>query len=85
MSHNPTTLDSLAPGEAGVIVRTQTGDPVGYRLMEMGLVPGVSVEVVRVAPLGNPMDLRLRCHCLSIRKEEARRIVIAPSAKKNGQ
>ena len=44
---------------------------VARRLMEMGLLPGVRVTVARVAPLGDPLELRLRGYSLSIRRAEA--------------
>ena len=51
------------------------GEPlVARRLMELGLVPGTHVEVVRRAPLGDPIELRLRQVHLSIRRSEAAHI-----------
>jgi Fe2+ transport system protein FeoA len=47
------------------------------RLMELGLVPGTVVEVIRVAPLGDPVELRVRGCELSIRKSEARSVTVA--------
>lgn len=41
------------------------------RLLELGLVPGTTVEVLRVAPLGDPLELLARGCCLSIRKADA--------------
>jgi ferrous iron transport protein A len=68
------SLDELAPGESGVIVRLDTEEAIARRLMELGLVPGTAVEVVRRAPLGDPVELRLRQVHLSIRRSEAARI-----------
>lgn len=64
-------LGDLAPGEAGVIVQLEGDSAVTRRLMELGLVPGTSVEVVRLAPLGDPVELKLRHVHLSIRRSEA--------------
>ena len=47
------------------------------RLLEMGLLPGTRVRVVRVAPLGDPIELRLRDYALSVRRSEASRIAVA--------
>ncbi len=70
----PRTLDTLVPGESGVVVRL-VGDPaIARRLMELGLTPGTAVEVVRRAPLGDPVELRLREIHLSIRRSEAAHI-----------
>lgn len=46
--------------------------------MEMGLLPGTEVRVVRVAPLGDPVELRLRDYSLSVRRSEAARIAVRP-------
>lgn len=46
------------------------------RLMEMGLLPGTGVRVVRIAPLGDPMELRLRDYALSVRRSEAAQITV---------
>jgi len=70
-------LDDLAPGEVGVIVSLDGDSMVARRLMELGLVPGTPVEVVRRAPLGDPVELRLRQVHLSIRRAEAARIHVA--------
>ncbi len=72
-------LDDLAPGEGGVIVRLDGDAMVARRLMELGLVPGTPVEVVRRAPLGDPVELRLRQVHLSIRRSEAARIHVTPA------
>lgn len=67
-------LDTLNPGESSIIVSIE-GDPaVARRLMELGLVPGTLVEVVRRAPLGDPVELRVRRTHLSIRRSEAERV-----------
>jgi ferrous iron transport protein A len=71
------TLDGLDPGERGAIVRLE-GDPaIVRRLMELGLVPGTDVEVVRRAPLGDPVELRIRQVHLSLRRDDAARIHVA--------
>ncbi|WP_428262768.1 FeoA family protein [Haliangium sp.] len=46
------------------------------RLLEMGLVPGTSVKVVNVAPLGDPLEIEVRQSRLSIRKHEARLVEV---------
>ena len=72
------TLSDLKPGERGTIEKFATDDPPG-RLLEMGLLPGTTVEVVRLAPLGDPIDLKVRGYHLSIRKHEAHLIHLADS------
>ncbi len=68
------TLDELRPGERGRIERIAGGDALSQRLMEMGVLEGETVEVVRLAPLGDPMEIRLNDYFLSLRKSEAGRV-----------
>jgi Fe2+ transport system protein FeoA len=63
------TLDQIPAGARAVVTGFSADAPP--RLMEMGLLPGTTVEVVRLAPLGDPMDLRVRGFHLSIRRAEA--------------
>ena len=71
------TLDQLAPGESAVIssVGSERG-AVKRRLVDMGLTPGVSVTLRKVAPFGDPLELTLRGYELSLRKEDARHITL---------
>jgi len=46
--------------------------------MEMGLLPGTRVRIVRVAPLGDPIELRVRNYSLSVRRAEAAKITVRP-------
>ena len=72
------TLDRLAPGESGTVSRVE-GDPaIARRLMELGLVPGTPVAMVRSAPLGDPLELTVRGVHLSLRRSEARSIHVTP-------
>ena len=64
------TLKDLKPGERGTITGYAPTVPP-TRLMEMGMLPGAVVEIVRLAPLGDPIDLKVRGYHLSIRKHEA--------------
>ncbi|MEZ4340564.1 MAG: ferrous iron transport protein A [Sandaracinaceae bacterium] len=70
------TLDELPVGAEGTIVEVRCDRPIARRLMEMGVLPGTRVAVVRVAPLGDPIQLRLRSYSLSIRRREAAGIVL---------
>jgi ferrous iron transport protein A len=66
------TLDNLKPGQRARVKNvTGEGSAVYQRLMEMGVYEGAEVEVVRFAPLGDPMELRLHGYHLSVRKSEA--------------
>ena len=68
------TLDQLAPGQCAVVVSVGGPAATARRLMELGLAPGTPIELVRHAPLGDPLELRVRRIHLSIRRSEARHI-----------
>ena len=65
-------LKELKPGNRGVIVGYSNA-PVEYRrrLLTLGATPGTAFEVVRVAPLGDPVEIRVRGSFISVRKDEA--------------
>lgn len=67
-------LAGKAPGTKWKVLAVDGADPIAQRLMEMGLVGGTEIEVVRLAPLGDPMQITLLGYHLSIRGSEARRI-----------
>jgi ferrous iron transport protein A len=71
------TLDRLKPGERGIVARLEGSPGAVRRLMELGIVPGTEIEVVRRAPLGDPIELRLRRVHLALRREEAANIHVA--------
>ena len=71
------TLEQLAIGQRGVIRHIDCDRRTGCRLMEMGLLPGTPIEMVRRAPLGDPLEIRLRGYLLSLRKAEASSIYLA--------
>lgn len=71
-----TTLDSLAVGQSAQITEIQGDDAVAIRLMEMGLTEGEQIRVVAVAPLGDPVEYEIRGYRLSLRKTEARRVMV---------
>ena len=65
------TLANLATGDRAVVVAVGGDRGFARRLLEMGLLPGTEIAVVRRAPLGDPLELRLRGYSLSIRGAEA--------------
>jgi Fe2+ transport system protein FeoA len=69
-------LGELAAGERAKVVRVIGPGPIRRRLMDMGLMPGESVEVVRRAPLGDPLQVRVQDCSLSIRRDEAMHIYV---------
>jgi ferrous iron transport protein A len=69
-------LSELEPPEAGRIVRVGGRPEIRRRLVDMGVVAGAVVEVQRVAPLGDPVEIRVKGYDLALRKEEARQIQV---------
>ena len=70
-------LDELASGECGVIAALDCHPAVARRLMELGLVPGTDIEMIRQAPLGDPLEVSVRGLHLSLRRSEAHWIHVA--------
>ncbi len=64
-------LNQLKPGQKGKIVKIRTQGGASRRIVEMGVTPGALIEVERVAPLGDPMDVKVKGYHLSLRKAEA--------------
>jgi len=69
-------LNEIKPGQKGTIVRILGRSGVNKRIADMGVVPGTVVEVERIAPLGDPIDVKLKGYHLSLRKEEASKIIV---------
>ena len=67
-------LSRLLPGEHEVVCRVAGAGPIRQRLLELGVTPGATVEVIRFAPLGDPMEVRVRGYHLSLRRREAEAI-----------
>jgi len=65
------TLDQLKPKETGVISALHGAGDTQQRLLEMGVCDGAEVEVLRFAPLGDPMEIYVRGFHLTLRKSEA--------------
>lgn len=72
-------LSELGPGESGIVQKVTANGPLGQRLIDLGFFPGVSVTVVRSAPLLDPIDIALDgCH-ISIRHDEASFLEVSAS------
>jgi len=72
-----TTLDKLRPGQQAAIV-SLAGEPgLVQRLYEFGLIEGETIEVLALAPLGDPIEIRLGNSRLSLRKAEASGISVS--------
>lgn len=70
-------MAQLAVGESGRIAALEGHGAIAVRLLEMGLVPGAEVALVKRAPLGEPMEVRVRDYHLSLRRAEAERVRLA--------
>lgn len=70
------TLDQLPIGREAVITSVGGEGPLRLRLLDMGLIPKTRVAVVKTAPMGDPIEIRLRGYELTIRKEEAVKIEV---------
>lgn len=69
-------LDSLLPGESGYISKVNGDGPVKRRLVDMGLVSGTVIKVLKYAPLGDPIEIKVKGFNLALRRAEAAMIEI---------
>ena len=70
-------LSELKPGQVGVIVDIVEGSPrIRRRILDMGLVRGTKIRVVRVAPLKDPIEFQTSGYNLSLRRDEAKNIIV---------
>ena len=70
------TLDMLPLGQEALITKVGGEGALRCRLLDMGLIPKTRVHVGKIAPLGDPIELRVRGYALSLRKEDARNIEV---------
>lgn len=70
------TLNDLQPAQRGRICEVKGAGALRRRLLDMGVVPGAEIEVVRIAPLGDPVEYRLRGYRLSLRRSEATLVMV---------
>ena len=70
------TLDLLPLGQDAVITAVGGAGALRLRLLDMGLIPKTTVRVEKIAPLGDPIELRVRGYALSLRTEDARNIQV---------
>jgi Fe2+ transport system protein FeoA len=69
-------LNELKRGEKGKIIKISGKGSVHRRLLDMGLISGSDIEMQRVAPLGDPIEIKVKGYNLSLRKEEAASIQV---------
>ena len=73
------TLDSMKPGDRGIIHDIQSNGSDSADLMEMGLITGTPIRLVKFAPFGDPLEIQVRGYHLSIRRADAQRILVERS------
>ena len=76
-----TSLDKIKPGETVFIERLDSEGAMRRRLLDLGLTPKTKVMVRKVAPLGDPIELFLRGYELTIRSEDAGKIIVNEALK----
>ena len=73
-------LTAVAVGQTAIVAEINLPSSSRPRLMEMGLLVGTAVELVRFAPLGDPVEIKVRGYNLTLRKHEAEQIFVRPNA-----
>jgi Fe2+ transport system protein FeoA len=71
------TLKDLSIGAKATVTAVTGNNAATRRLMEMGVVPGVTVKMVKTAPFGDPIEIRVRGYSLAMRKSEAASIEVS--------
>ena len=70
------TLDQLKVGSSAIISAVGGNSALRCRLLDMGLIPHTRVTLQKVAPMGDPIEIRVRGYELTLRVEEARKIEV---------
>lgn len=72
------SLASLPVGSVGTVIDIKVPPEYRSRLLEMGLLVGTPIQLVRFAPLGDPVEIKVRGYHLTLRKQEAEQIWVQP-------
>lgn len=70
-------LDELKPNQSGIIIKVGGEGLLRCRFLDMGLIPQTKVTLIKRAPMGDPIEIRLRGYELTLRTEEAQNIEIS--------
>lgn len=70
------TLSTLAPGAHAVVAELRLAPESRGRLLEMGMLVGTAIELIRFAPLGDPVEIKIRGYHLSLRRQDADQILV---------
>lgn len=76
MSSSPQPLTLLAVGQSATVSEILLSSPERARLLEMGILIGTPVQLVRFAPLGDPVEIKVRGYHLTLHRHEADRILV---------
>ena len=74
------TMADLTPGESGIVDTVGGEDALHRHLLDMGITPGVKVLLQKTAPMGDPIEIRVRGYELTLRVEEAQKIEVKEAA-----
>lgn len=77
-------LSDLKTGDRARVIAVDPQGETGMRLIEMGLVKGAEFEFIRKAPLGDPVEIKLRGFMLALRKVEAARVDVELTERQAG-
>ena len=69
-------LNEFAIKETGVVKKVEAEGKIKRRLFDMGVTPGAEISIKKVAPLGDPIEVTIRGYELSLRKDEANKILM---------
>jgi len=69
-------LSELAVGTSGIVRAFARTGPTAIRLREMGVLPGTRITLLRIAPLGDPLEFKVRGYHLSLRKVDAAEVLV---------
>lgn len=72
-------LTALSTGQRGILRKINVEPSNRPRLMEMGLLAGTTVELVRFAPMGDPVEIKVRGYNLTLRRHEADQLLVQPA------
>ena len=71
------SVNDLKPGQSGTILKLNgISGEIRRRIVEMGVAPGVKIELERVAPMGDPMEFKIMGYHLSLRRKEVGEILV---------
>ena len=76
------TVNDLFPGDRGIVVDIKAPLNIKQRLMDIGIIEGIEVEMIRTAPLGDPVEIKVHNTFVALRKTEAGMLILDHSGVK---